>query len=381
MNPADAGIGSCPAGSLLAEMRAALRSAPPVARGGPFPHAWWLHLARHDVLGVGFDAGGRALRADWPGIAALAGLIAHETAHLGLALGWLMNEMLGRFVIGPFLADDECALLPLMAEGRKVVALAISEPDVGAHPKLLQCSARHHGGQWLLDGKKSYVSNGPAADAFVVVAVTGENAGRRHFDAFVVDADAPGLSRTQAGAAAVLPPLGHCGLSLVACPVPEGRRLATRGNAFDLIAKPMRAVEDSLLASAMVGAMRAELETLARWQQDANPAPDTVGGLGALRLELQAIESLAAECARELGRHGPGERLADLNAGVRIVLQRWQASCDALASAIGNPGAEFFDLASDVRTVLGIARRVGEARQMKAGLRMISSKEHHEVPA
>lgn len=381
MNAADAGIGNYPAGSLLAAMRDALRSAPPVARGGPFPHAWWLHLAGQGMLGVGFDAGGRASRADWPGIAALAGVIAHETAHLGLALGWLMNEMLGRFVLGPFLADDECALLRLMAEGRKIVGLAISEPNVGAHPKLLQCSARHRGAQWLLDGEKSYVSNGPAADAFVVVAVTGEKSGRKHFDAFVVDADAPGLSRTQAGAATVLPPLGHCGLSLVACPLPEGRRLATCGNAFDLIAKPMRAVEDSLLAGAMVGAMRAELEALARGQRGDNPAPDTVEGFGALRLELQAIESLAAECARELGRHGPGDRVADLNAGVRTVLQHWQASCEALASELGNPGSEFLDLASDVRAVLGIARRISAARHMKAGLRMIRPKESHEVPA
>ncbi|MGV3572757.1 MAG: acyl-CoA dehydrogenase family protein [Ramlibacter sp.] len=381
MNAANAGIGRYAAGSLLAAMHDALRSAPPVARGGPFPHAWWLHMAGHGMLGVGFDAGGRSSRADWPGIAALAGVIAHETAHLGLALGWLMNEMIGRFVLGPFLTDDECALLRLMAEGRKIVALAISEPNVGAHPKLLQCSARHQDGRWLLDGDKSYVSNGPAADAFVVIVVTGENTGRKHFDAFVVDADAPGLSRTQAGAAAVLPPLGHCGLSLVACPVPESHRLATWGNAFDLIAKPMRAVEDSLLAGAVVGAMRAQLETLARRQRGANPGPDTLGGLGALRLELHAIESLATECARELGRHGPGERVADLNAGVRIVLQRWQDSCEALASALGSPGAEFLDLASDVRAVLGIARRVAEARQMKTGLRMISPKEYDEVPA
>lgn len=381
MNAANAGIGRYAAGSLLAAMHDALRSAPPVARGGPFPHAWWLHLAAHGMLGVGFDAGGRASRADRPGIAALAGVIAHETAHLGLALGWLMNEMIGRFVLGPFLTDDEYALLRLMAEGRKIVALAISEPNVGAHPKLLQCSARHQDGRWLLDGDKSYVSNGPAADAFVVVVVTGKNTGRKHFDAFVVDADGPGLSRTQAGAAAVLPPLGHCGLSLVACPVAEDRRLATCGNAFDLIAKPLRAVEDSLLAGAMVGAMRAQLEALARGLRGANPAPDTVGALGALRLELQAIESLATECARELGRHGPGERVGDLNAGVRIVLQRWQDSCEALASALGSPGAEFLELASDVRAVLGTARRVAEARQMKAGLRMISPKEYDEVPA
>lgn len=382
MNPADAGMFSYPAGSLLAAMRDALRSAPPVARGGPFPHAWWLHLAGHGMLGVGFDAGGRASRADWPGIAALAGVIAHETAHLGLALGWLMNEMLGRFVLGPFLADDDdCTLLRLMAEGRRIVALAISEPNGGAHPKLLQCSARRQIGEWLLDGEKSYVSNGPAADAFVVIAVSGENTGRKHFDAFVVDADAPGLSRTQPGASAVLPPLGHCGLSLVACPVAEGRRLATCGNAYDLIAKPMRAVEDSLLASALAGAMRAQLEALARGQRGANPTPATLGSLGALRLELRAIEILAGECERELDRHGPGERVADLNAGVRIVLQRWQASCESLAGALGSPGAEFLDLATDVRAVLGIARRVSESRHMQAGTGMISSKEHHEVPA
>ncbi|WP_251708094.1 acyl-CoA dehydrogenase family protein [Hydrogenophaga intermedia] len=375
MNPVDAGSGRYPAGSLLAEMRDALRSAPPVARGGPFPDAWWQHLARRGMLGVGFDAGGRAARADWPGIAALAGVISHESAHLGLALAWLMNEMLGRFVLGPFLAnEDECALLRLMAEGRKIVALAISEPNVGAHPKLLQCSARRHDGQWLLDGEKSYASNGPAADAFVVIATTGEHMGRKQFDAFLVDADARGLNRTHAGAAAVLPPLGHCGLSLVACPVADVRRLGAFGNAFDMIAKPMRALEDSLLAGATVGTMRAQLEGLTRGKRGANPTPETVEGLGALRLELQAIETLATECARELGRHGPGERLADLNAGVRIVLQRWQDSCEAVATALGDPAPEFLDLASDVRAVLGIARRVSEARHMKAGIRMVSLK-------
>jgi acyl-CoA dehydrogenase len=332
------------------------------------------------MLGVGFDAVRGAGRADWPGIAALAGVIAHETARLGLALAWLMNEMLGRFVIGPVAGnDDHRDLLRLMAQGRKIVALAVSEPKAGAHPKLLQCSARRAGGQWLLDGDKAWVSNGPAADAVVVVAVTGKNTGRKHFDAFGVDADAAGLSRTPTGSAAVLPPLGHCGLSLAACAVADARRLDAGGDAFERIARPMRALEDSLLAGATVGAMRAELEALARHAGD--PAPETVARLGALRLELQAIEALAAECARELGRHGPGEHVADLNAGVRIVLQRWQAACETFAAALVEPSAEFSDLASDVRAVLGIARRVGEARHMKAGLRMISSKETHEVPA
>lgn len=379
MGPAGAGIDESPAARLSAAMRDVLRCAPPVARSGPFPQAWWQHLAGNGMLGVGFDAEGRPARADWPAIAALAGVIAQETAHLGLALGWLMNEMLGRFVIGPSVGNDNHRdLLRLMAQGRKIVALAVSEPGAGAHPKLLQCSARRHGGDWLLDGQKSYVSNGPAADSFVVIAVTGETTGLKHFGAFVVDAAAPGLSRTQSAGNAVLPPLGHCGLALVACRVADDCRLGPAGEAFDRIARPMRALEDSLLAGALVGAMRAELQALAARQRGASPAAETLRCIGALRLELQAIEALAAEAARALGRHGPGERVADLNAGVRIVLRRWQDAFEALAAALGQAAPELPDIASDVRAVLGIARQVGEARQMKAGIHMISPKEHHE---
>lgn len=367
---------------LCAAMRKVLRSAPAVSRGEAFPRAWWQHLGAQGMLGVGFDADGREGRADWPAVAALAGVIARETAHLGLALGWLMNEMLGRFVIGPHAGDDgHRALLRMMAAGRKIVALAISEPQAGAHPKLLHCAARRHDGQWRLDGEKSYVSNGPAADAFVVLAVTGEHAGRKRFDAFIVDADTPGLVRRPSGPDVVLPPLSHCGLALDDCLVPDSRRVGTEGNAFDRIAKPLRILEDTLLGGAMAGAMRAELEALARWHRGAKPTPDTLRRLGALRLELTAIEALVALSARQLDRHGPGELLSDLNAGVRIVLQRWQTGCEAFAAQLDDHETRLLDIASDLRTVLGIARGVGEARHLLAGTGLVSTKENDEIPA
>lgn len=334
------------------------------------------------MLGVGFDPDGRETRADWPAVAALADIIARETAHLGLALGWLMNEMLGRFVIGPHVGHDgHRALLRMMAAGHKIVALAISEPQAGAHPKLLRCAARRHDGQWLLEGEKSFVSNGPAADAFVVLAVTGENEGRKRFDAFIVGADTPGLDRRPTGREAVLPPLGHCGLVLDGCLVPETRRLGTEGKAFDLIAKPLRTLEDTLLGGAIVGAMQAELEALARWQRGTRPTPDTLRRLGALRLELKAIDTLVSEASLQLACQGPGERLADLNAGLRILLQRWQAGCEAFAAHLDDHETRLLDIASDLRIVLGIAHGVGEARHLKAGTGLLSTKENHEIPA
>ncbi|MFN6992644.1 MAG: acyl-CoA dehydrogenase family protein [Aquincola tertiaricarbonis] len=373
--------GDATAGLRLA-MREALRSAPVVARGDPFPRAWWQHLGARSMLGVGFDPDGREPRADWPAVAALAGIIAHETAQLGLALGWLMNEMLGRFVICPHVRhDSHRALLRRMAAGRKIVALAISEPQAGAHPKLLRCAARRHDGQWLLEGEKAFVSNGPAADSFVVLAVTGEDAGRKRFDAFIVDADNPGMARRPTGRDAVLLPLGHCGLVLDGCLVPDARRLSTDGKAFDLIAKPLRTLEDTLLGSAMAGAMLAELEALARWQRGTRPTPDTLRRLGALRLELMAIDTLVAQSSRQLDRQGPGEQQADLNAGLRILLQRWQAGCEAFAAQLDDHETRLLDIAGDLRIVLGIARGVGEARHLKAGTGLVSTKENHEIPA
>lgn len=367
---------------LCAAMREALRGAPPVARDGPFPRAWWQYLAERGMLGVAFDADGRGARADWPAVAALAGLIAHETAHLGLALGWLMNEMLGRFVIGPHIGNDgHRGLLRLMAGGRKIAALAISEAQAGAHPKLLQCAARRHEGQWLLDGEKSYVSNGPAADAFVVLAITGEGAGRKRFDAFIVDADAPGLSRRPTGHAAVLPPLGHCALVLDACHVSDARRLDTEGKAFDLIAKPLRALEDALLGGAVTGAMHAELDALAGWLRGSLPTPATLRRLGALRLELAALERLTVQSARQLERQGPDDTLADMNAGVRIVLERWQAGCEGFAAPLDDLPQHLRGVAGDLRAVLGIARGVSDARHLAAGQDLLTSKENDEVPA
>jgi len=75
--------------TVFESMRTALRNAPAVRRDAAFPRAWWQHLAAHGQLGLGFDADGHGARADWAAISSLSGLIARETACLGLALAWL----------------------------------------------------------------------------------------------------------------------------------------------------------------------------------------------------------------------------------------------------------------------------------------------------
>jgi hypothetical protein len=106
-----------------------------------------------------------------------------------------------------------------------------------------------------------------------------------------------------------------------------------------------------------------------------------VRGLGALKLELDALDAVADRAAERLESEGPGDALAAFNAGARRLFERWQAAAEAWTAARdGAPGVEL-PIARDLHTVLGIARSVGEMRQYSAGTQLIQPKETDEVAA
>jgi len=89
--------------------------------------------------------------------------------------------------------------LPGLASGRKKMAFAITEPDAGSNSHQVSTTATRAGteGGWRLNGTKYYISGVDEADAMLVVTRTGTDArtGRGRLSLFIVDTDAPGLSR------------------------------------------------------------------------------------------------------------------------------------------------------------------------------------------
>ena len=80
-----------------------------------------------------------------------------------------------------------------MARGEAIAAFALSEPEAGSDVAAMACAARTDGDHYVLDGEKTWISNGGIADFYVVFARTGERAGARGISAFIVDAGAPGF--------------------------------------------------------------------------------------------------------------------------------------------------------------------------------------------
>jgi acyl-CoA dehydrogenase len=88
--------------------------------------------------------------------------------------------------------------LPKVASGEAIAAFAMTEPECGSDAANIATSAMRDGNGWVLDGEKTYISNGGIADFYVVFARTGEGEGARGLSAFIVPPTIP-ASRSPSG--------------------------------------------------------------------------------------------------------------------------------------------------------------------------------------
>src|SRR5688500_11042542 len=85
--------------------------------------------------------------------------------------------------------------LPDLCSGRKIGAMAITEPEAGSAAAAIKTRAVRDGDDWVINGTKIFITNGSIADSIIVIAVTDPDAGPgQGVSAFVVERGAPGFS-------------------------------------------------------------------------------------------------------------------------------------------------------------------------------------------
>ena len=146
--------------------------------------------------------------------------------------------------------------LPPVREGRHIAAFALSEPEAGSDVGALAATATKDGpGHVRIDGVKTWISNGGIADHYIVFVRTGEAPGAKGLSAFVVDADAPGLSI--AGRIEVIAPHPLATLRFTSCRVPVANRLGAPGEGFKVAMATLDVFRSTVAAAALGLARRA----------------------------------------------------------------------------------------------------------------------------
>lgn len=122
--------------------------------------------------------------------------------------------------------------LPAVARGECMAAFAMTEPEAGSDVAAMRTRAVRDGSAYVLDGRKTFISNAGIADYYTVFAVTDFDAGHRGISAFVVEAMAQGLHFLQPQFLSEPHPLGE--ISFEHCRVPAAARLGPEGGGFKL---------------------------------------------------------------------------------------------------------------------------------------------------
>lgn len=159
-------------------------------------------------------------------------------------------------------AEQKEKYLGRVARGEAIAAFALSEPDAGSDVANLQCAAHVEGDHAVLEGEKTWISNGGIADFYVVFCRTGEAPGPRGISAFIVDADTPGFEIAERIDVIAPHPLAR--LRFRNCRVPLSQRIGAPGEGFKVAMRTLDVFRTSVAAAALGFARRAMDEALQR---------------------------------------------------------------------------------------------------------------------
>jgi acyl-CoA dehydrogenase len=152
--------------------------------------------------------------------------------------------------------------LPRVARGEAIAAFALSEPEAGSDVASMQCAARVEGDHAVLDGEKTWISNGGIADFYVVFCRSGEAPGARGISAFIVEAGTPGFEIAERIEVIAPHPLAR--LRFTNCRVPLSNRVGAAGEGFKVAMRTLDVFRTSVAAAALGFARRALDEALQR---------------------------------------------------------------------------------------------------------------------
>jgi acyl-CoA dehydrogenase len=158
--------------------------------------------------------------------------------------------------------EQRQAYLPRVASGEFIAAFALSEPNAGSDVAALGCEARADGDHFLLNGEKTWISNGGIADFYVVFARTGEASGARGISAFIVHAGTPGFEIAERIDVIAPHPLAR--LRFTQCRIPSSQRVGAPGEGFKVAMRTLDVFRTSVAAASLGFARRALDEALHR---------------------------------------------------------------------------------------------------------------------
>jgi acyl-CoA dehydrogenase len=267
--------------------------------------------------------------------------------HDGLADFVFAMQGLGSGAISLFGSEaQKRSYLPAVAKGEKIAAFALTEPTSGSDVAAMETRAEEDGDGYVVDGAKTYISNGGIADFYVLFARTGEAPGAKGVSAFVVDAGTPGLDDSER--IEVIAPHPLATLTFTDMRLPATALLGERGRGFAQAMATLDTFRTTVGAAALGFARRALDEATMRAR--------TRQSMGATLADNAIVQAMLAEMVLDVDASA---LLVYRAAWVRDVEKRRNSREAALAKLHATDSAQaVIDKAVQIFGGLGVTRGV-----------------------
>ncbi|MEL0253555.1 MAG: acyl-CoA dehydrogenase family protein [Novosphingobium sp.] len=163
-----------------------------IEHAGMAPRSFWLAAGEAGMLcpGVPEKYGGMGLDFRFNAV------VLEERAYAGSWVGTAIHsDIVADYLVHYGTTEQKRRYLPRMVSGEAIGAIAMTEPDTGSDLKAVRTTAQRVDGGYVINGSKTYITNGIAADFVIVVAKTDLAAGAKGTSLIIVDRDTPGFER------------------------------------------------------------------------------------------------------------------------------------------------------------------------------------------
>ena len=265
-----------------------------IDKSNEFPRHLWPKLGQLGLLGVTVDEefGGA-------GMGYLEHVIAMEeisrgSAAIGLSYGAHSNLCVNQ-INRNGTDEQKRRYLPGLLSGEHMGALAMSEPGAGSDVVSMKLRADKKGDQYVLNGSKFWITNGPCVDTLVVYAKTDVDAGARGITAFLVERNFKGFSTAQK-----LDKLGMRGsdtgeLVFEDCHVPEENMLGGEGRGVNVLMSGLD-YERAVLAAGPIGIMQACMDVVVPYVHDRKQFGQSIGTFQLMQGKLADMYTTLNAC-------------------------------------------------------------------------------------
>lgn len=264
-------------------------------REGKPSRRFWEGAGRLGILGIGVpESYGGMADSDFRHSV----VVTEEIQALGMAIGGLrvQTDICLPYLLHYGSDEQKAQWLPRLISGESVVALGLSEPGAGSDLKSMATRARRVGDHYVVNGAKTFISNGAAADLVILAVKTDPDAGRRGISLLLVDTSTPGFQRGRKLDKLGLAAQDLAEISFTDMEVPASALLGVENEGFSYLTSNLAQERLSIAINSQAAAAAAVSWTVEMVREKGSASQETKFSLAQCATDVAAGQALIDRC-------------------------------------------------------------------------------------